>query len=273
MNIVQIIEKVRHWRDISHSPRVSNDDIVMDLNTAIQNIVRDRYDNFKVKKGYSFQSTQNLRDQLGDLVKKSANIAAVGNLIPKINFPTDYRHIVLAVAVIDGVEYVAVPKGYDEFRTIDIDPFLQPTIEPPAQVYYAERDTGLEVKWGNVGVLQSLYFYYLKEPVQVKYGTEYTIGTTFTVGDSLIAIASPDGVIPQTTTTVYNGVTYNIGDTFTIVLGFLTLTSGWALKGFVNTDLPVLTHEEIALAASKVGMAIVENFTKQVVLDKENKEQ
>ena len=86
MNIVQMIEKVRHWRDITASTRVTPEDIVMDINTAIDNIIRDRYDNFKVKKGYSFQSTQNLRDQLGDLVKLYGIPAMGTNLIQKTMF-------------------------------------------------------------------------------------------------------------------------------------------------------------------------------------------
>jgi len=263
MNIVQLIEKVRHWRDIVSSTRVTPEDITEDIRTAINNIIKDRYDNFKAKKDYSFQSTQNLRDQLGDLVKMYGVPAMGTNLIQKTLFPTDYRHIVSATVNIDGKIYAAIPKGYDEFRSITIDPFLAPTIDFPAQVYYSERNTGLEVQWGNVGTLINMTFYYIKEPVRVEYGTEILPGTNMVIGDIVIAVE----------VTVYNSVTYQIGQLITIVPGFLTITSGKVVKGWVGTDLPLLLHEEIALNAANIGLKITENTLKSNALEIENMKQ
>jgi hypothetical protein len=263
MNIVQIIEKVRHFRDLSHSPRVTPQSIIEDIRTAINNIIKDRYDNFKMAKSYSFQSTQNLRDQLGDLVKQASVIVAVGNLLPKASFPADYRHIVAASIKVDSKDYWVVPTMYDELRTLDIDPFSQPTIESPAQVYYTEQNTGLVVHYGTQGTLQSGYFFYIKEPVQVEYGTEYDSTHTFAVGNVVIAVEI----------TVYHGVTYQIGQAITIVTGFTNITSGLVVYGYVNTDMPVLLHEEIVLSAAQLGVKITENYSKGNSLDIENQKQ
>ena len=262
MNIVQLIEKVRHLRDITHSPRTTPEKITEDIRTAIDDIIRDRYDNFKLKKSYSFQSTQNLRDQLGDLVKNSGTIVATGTLLPKLSFPVDYRHIVVASVNIDNTDYWAIPKTYDELRTLDIDPFQQPSLEPPAQVYYNESELGLTVKWGNTGVLMNGYFFYIKEPVQVSYGIEYDSTHTFAVATPVIAVEI----------TVYAGNTYQIGDAFTIApLG--NITSGLVVAGWVGTDLPLMLHEEICKKAASVGLMITENWNKTTVIEKESEKQ
>ncbi|MFA5036924.1 MAG: hypothetical protein WC479_07085 [Candidatus Izemoplasmatales bacterium] len=245
---------------MSHSPRVTPQSIVEDIRSTINNIIKDRYDNFKIGKSYSFQSTQNLRDQLGDLVKQTSAIVAAGNLLPKTLFPADYRHIVSTSIRVDGKDYWAVPTTYDELRTLEVDPFSQPTIEIPAQVYYTEQDLGLVVHWGTEGVLQSGYFYYIKHPAQVNYGTEYDSTHTFVVGNIVIAIEI----------TVYNGVTYQIGQEITIVAGFLTITSGTVVIGYTNTDLPLLLHEEIALSAAQLGINITENYNKGTILERQN---
>lgn len=263
MNIIQLIEREKHWRDLTHSPRKSPISYQNDIQIAISDIVRDRYDNFKTKKGYSFESTQNLRDQLQDLVRYSGTLIPVGNVLFKSAFPVNYRHLLAIRIIVDGKPYWATPTDYDRLRSIDRDPFEAPTLEYPEQVYYAEAANGLNFNWGRTGTMTGVEFYYLAQPTTVLYGTEWGPGHNFVAGNTVIA----------TMITVYNSVTYPIGSVITIVAGILTITSGTVVFGYVNTDLPELLHEEISLKAAEIGMKITENYNKSITLDKENEKQ
>ena len=71
MKIVQLHERVRFWVDVVASTRFESEDLDNAINVAIDNKVRESYDQSRpMNRSDAFQRVQRIRDELGPLVKK-----------------------------------------------------------------------------------------------------------------------------------------------------------------------------------------------------------
>lgn len=260
MNIIEMFEKIKQILDVVNTPRYDDSQLVSEINTVQKELIDERGEPLKNNKGYSFQAVQRVRDELYTIVKQSPAIIAAGNVLPVASYPADYQYLVNLKVTISGNEYNSEPTTYSKLDEDTKNPFRRPTLEYPSKVYHNESVLGLDIIFGNTGVLASGVMDYLKYPSTVLVGTVYTSTHTFAVGNVLIVYSE---------TVVYNGVTYLIGQTITIVAGFLTITSGEVVFGFVNSELPKALHEEICKrVAAKLSISS-ENYNKQNFVEKE----
>lgn len=272
MNLVQQIERVRFWIDRTNSPRYDvNVHIIPALQSAEMAIVNDRYDNIKKmssgQQAYSFQALQRVKDELYTIVKKTTYLAATGDYISYNQYPNDYQYILDVYARITNLDfptppgqlYPTEPTTYDVLKTLERDPFNRPKLKYPSRVAYIEGDQKLTFYWGdNNGALQDVFFYYLSYPTPVRYGTERNSTYIFTADTNVYAVI----------TTVYNSITYLPGDPIFIDISVSNaITSGLVVEGCVDSELPQTIHEEVCKKAAGNLGGIVENFTKQSMLE------
>ena len=283
MNIVQLHYKVQFYLDSVQSPRFNPDKIDDAINAAINDIILDRYDNIRKnqrEKNYGFQTSQRLRDELSTLVNQSGTVAASGNVIPRTNFPSDYMLMLSMKANISGQIVNTIPATYDEINILDLNPFLRPSIVEPERVYRIESQNGVEIIFGDLGVLNSASFDYIATPATVNIGTQHT-GTT--EADEIYAtnyatvIAYVPSVISQMGSArgqVLNTVNLSRGELYTIGTGSenrIRLSSGILYKGYTETDLPTLLHEELCRQAAKILSGSTSNYDMKRSLEEDIK--
>ena len=264
MNIIEMIERIKSYNDIVASSR--HDWVAYETNiyTAINQIVNDRIESVKKpkqNKNYAFQSIQRLRDELYTIVVKKHSITPTGDIIAIGSYPTNLRFIVGVQLVISSSTYIAEALSYNEERMIQRDPYMKPKLTDPYRVYYIESNTGLSCYYGDSGTFTLSYIDYIKIPAKVNVGIRWTAADlhNFTIGDIIIA----------TEPTVYNAVSYDPGETITIVTGVLQITSGEVVIGYTNCDLPEALHEEICKVAAGLFEKTVEDYNKGIILEKE----
>jgi hypothetical protein len=281
MNIIQIHNKIRSLLDNEKSPRFPPPFIDTIVNTAIDLLVGDRYDNEKKSKtGYSFQSSSKLRDQLYTLVKQSDWIPAVNGVIESSGYPVDLNYIITPFVDVSGTTATAIPLTYEEEAVIEQDPGRRPSIMYPARVYFIEFQSGLRILWGTQGTLIRAKINYLKKPAVVSYGIELLINEILTPAMQIIAVKD-DGnsvVLQKLIASPYTEVNINVaaGEVYVVpnpatAVNAYTFKSGIAVRSFTNCDLPNNMHEEVARRAAAQLSGIVENFPRKNDLDKEDK--
>lgn len=261
MNIIQMREKIMSYLDVT-SVRFQFSEYEDNIMTAENQIINDRIDNIKKlkqQKTYSFQSIQRIRDELYTLVVSNTAIVPTGSLIPIGSYPADLRFVLGVKPVINGTRYIADSLSYNEEREVEMNPYKKPQLIEPYRVYYIESGTGLTILFGSSGTFTNSYIDYIKSPVRVNMGTRHTSSTIFTIGNVLIA----------TEPTVYNSVTYDPGETITIVAGFLSITSGEVVFGYTNSDLPEVLHEEICKITAGLMGKTIEAYQKGMIIEGE----
>lgn len=246
MNIVQLHERVKFWIDTVASTRFDSLDIDNGLNTAIDNKVLESYDhNRPMNKSDAFQRTQRIRDILGPLVTKATKNSTGFGLVDATNMITialtsNYQFLVSLGIKVGSIVYDCFPLTYDRKTVIGKNPFRRPRIVPNVKMYYNEIDGNIEITHSFPGPLVDFELYYLKTPTLVNYGIEYTSVHSFVNGNVVIAVEQ----------TVYNGITYKIGEKITIENPNLSITSGMVVYSFIECDLRSSSHEEITRRAA-----------------------
>lgn len=244
MNIVQLHERARFWIDVVASNRFESEDIDNGLNVAIDNKVREAYDqNRPINKSDSFQRVQRIRDILGPIVTMATKITAGFGLSTNtitIASTSDYRYLVALGIKIDTTVYDCRPLSYDRKNVLYKNPFRVPRMTPTVKMYYNELDGNILITHASLVALTDFELHYLKNPAIVNYGIEYDSGKTFTDADVVIAVEE----------TVYATVTYKIGDKITIAAPTLTITSGLVVFDYTECDLRASAHEEISRRAA-----------------------
>lgn len=274
MNIVALHYKVAFFLDAEKSPRFKVKSIDKAINSAINDIVLDRYNNIRQKqKEYAFQTSQRLRDELYTIVQQETGLTAVNNVISLASI-TDYWLLLALEVTISGKVINTIPLTYDEKNIIEIDPFVRPSIMYPERVYRIESANGIEIIFGDVGTLATGHAYYIKKPAKISIGTEVSNGsTTFQNGEKIIAYV-------DSTVTIYNylihveDVDLLEEEEYTIPVGpgyTAFVVSGIVYKNYVDTDLPDMLHEEIARKAAAILSGNVENYNKAKSLENDIK--
>lgn len=254
MNVVEQHTKMDLWLDRPRSARFLAADRDSALNSAADRLLRDRYDNIRRDTGFSFESTQRLRDELRTLIQVST-LTPVGNII---TYPTDYRHEILLQVTIDGELKGSRPTTYDELESIKVNPFEKPKID---RVRHLESGLTAEVFFGTFGTFSAATLHYIKQPVDVFRGTTSILAgpTVLTVGTLYYVDAGP---------VIHNGITYQTGQTFTAVNN--TLTGAGSVIVIVNSELPENMHEEQARIAASILAGDTADYNRKGMLEGEN---
>jgi hypothetical protein len=260
MNIIQLHERVRFWLDTVGSARFEPFDIDNAINAGMNDIVDQKYQGTRsLTSGNSFQRTQKLRDELSNIIKK-VEINTTGsvspNLIPIAGFPADYKYLA-AIACFAGKEYNCWPLTYDRLNEIQSNPYRRPRLIPFAKQYYIESSEGIYIYHSLSTQPTKGILHYISLPIQWKYGIDYTNSKSFVIGN--IVIANSDVV-------VYNGSNYLRGDAITIVTGHLNITSGTVNYDYVNSNINLPLHEEIARKAAINALISIKEFDKSKAL-------
>jgi len=274
MNIVQLQAKTMFFLDGERSPRFKTSQVDKALNTAINDILLDRYNNIHKtgkEKEYAFQTSQRLRDELYTLVRYVSSLGVTQpDLVPSAGFPTDYMFMLILEAIISGQTINTIPITYDELNVIELNPYFRPSITWPQRIYRIESNDGAKIKFGDRGMLTSANMYYIAKPAKVSIGTEESTGTvTFYAGTSVIAYV--DSVL-----NLYNAAgvligTYDLAEEekYTVAGGVdhVILSSGIVYYNFTECDLPEALHEEICRKAAKILSGNVENYNREKSLE------
>jgi len=262
MNIIQLHERVRFWLDIAGSARFDPFDIDNAINAGMNDIVDQKYQgNRPMTQGDSFQRSQKLRDELSSIVKEvSINttfIVPSPVLVPIELFPADFLHLVAIKCVSSFRDHNCWPLSYDRLNEIQNNPYRRPRQVPFAKVYYIESSTGIRLYHSLSTPPNAATLSYISKPIQWKYGIDYTSSKSFVIGN--VVIANSDVV-------VYNGSNYLRGDEITIVTGVLNITSGTVNFDYVNSNINLPLHEEIARKAAINALISIKEFDKSKAL-------
>ena len=255
--------------DSVNSPRFKPNKVDHAINTAILDIVLDRYNNIREKqKQYAFQTSQRLRDELYTLVKNPAVITASAGIIQKSSFPTDYMLLLSMRANISGQWINTIPVTYDEYNMLELNPYTYPSLDYPERIYRIERAEGIEVIYGPQGTLISGDIFYLAKPATVNIGTQLsTVGNYLLRSEHPSVIAYIDSVIqtlnPMRLVTLKKGEEYIIGTYSEDRIGLL---SGVLYYDYVNCDLPEMLHDEVCRKTADILSGNVENYNRSMAL-------
>ena len=229
------------------------------INAAIDTILKDRIEPIRLPRKYSIQSSQRIRDELYTLVPAPV----IGNItLATVTFPADYLYYLLLYVTADASfpATACTPTSYNEISETKINPFLKPS---STKLYFNENVGGLLVHTDTLTTLVNAPYelWYVKNPAVVSIGYQR---------DKILA----GGSVNNGTTyyvyeqTVYNGVTYEEGETF-VAGATATITSGIVIVAsvVVNCDLPVNMHEEVNKLAAAFLSGNVEDYQKKQTFD------
>ena len=276
MNIVQQHFKTKFYLDSERSPRFQVTQVDKALNSAITDIVLDRYHNIRQEqRKYAFQTSQRLRDELYTLVQKVDDLQAQGDILLASHFPDDYMLALIVIANISGQSIHTVPITYDEFSVIELDPFSRPSLTWPQRVYRIESAEGIKIIFGDIGSLVDGTMYYVKKPATVSIGTEVSNGgTTLYPGTSIIAYVDTNLIMYRQSGGTFN---YTLKEGEILLIGSVggeaygIVDTGIVFTDYVNCDLPEILHEEVCRKAAQILSGNVENYNREASLIKDIK--
>jgi len=253
MNILQLHDQVKFWIDEYGSPRQRLTDIDAAIWSAAKAIVEEKYDHSKQNhQEDSIERYQRIRDELFTLTMQTplgaSAIPVASNVIAASELPESYKYLLL-------LEVVALSSGNPDastewtiFEVVTLDKKKDFIFKNPFRVpkndglfnrnYYEQNVTGFFLHT-EIDSLNYARISYLKEPVENYIGVERVAG--YTPGSDTLAISTGD--------VTHSGTDYPRGDLFTITAA-TTFTGDNVITNFVNTDLPITLHEEIAKKAA-----------------------
>ncbi len=204
-NAVQMSDDIDLWIDRTRSARFETPERVRMLNLAQDQIVKDRIDNIRIKKPYSAQSNQRVREDLKALLVNNLVIVPSSNIVA---YPTNYLYFEALQTTIDGIVANCQAMTTDQENIIDDDPF---EIRTPEWPRWVEGPTGILVTHNGTNFTSSKLSYFKKcTPIEIS-TTSLTNVATLVVGDLMYVDSG---------TVTYNSITYSEGDTFTVLLPF-----------------------------------------------------
>lgn len=245
MNAVELFDRLDFYVDRVKSVRYDDTDRATATNIAIAKIVDDRYDNFKKKRSYSFQSIQAIRDELYTIVKTTPAIAPVNNIF---SYPADYRHEVAFNIIIDGNEVASHSSSYEEQGELKDYSFANPDKNEPV---HNEDENGINIYFNGGGTISTAKLSYIRNPAIV-----LVSDTIISQGPAVLTIGQTYYVV--TAPMVHNSVTYIVGQTFVAVN--TAFTGAGTVELIVNCDLPTNMHDEVASTAAQILLGIATNY-------------
>lgn len=260
MNAIQMMEQIDLYNDRYKSARFADSNYMDAINASINSVFKDRTDNKKIFRRYSFQSSELTRRELYTLIKTATVVPTGDNIV----YPADFYYLGDLNVTINGTQTYARPTNFNELGPLQENPFRKPS---PSKPYFIENATGLKVYYGS-GTFSTSSITYLKTPNTVSIGTE---GQKINPGASVLSIGQVYMVYSPTA--VHNGTTYYVGQTFTAVSAILTSGIVILNSNVTNCDLPTNMHDEICKMAAELMQGTIEDYNKSAFLQKEIEKQ
>lgn len=253
-NVVQMHEEIKKKQDFVNNPRFGSRAYDDAINEAVEQMVNDRYDNFKRRKSYSVESVQRVKDELYTIILDAVTLSKVGDVAA---FPVDYKHTLLMTADVNSVTQVVVPVPFDELRHRMDNTFTAPDAENPI---FTQASNGFTLYHGS-NTLGDVKLTYMKHPATVSRGLPDELLTS---ADALTGAASYIAVEDDT---VQNSVTYYTGEVFTAVGTVLTSGSVVLRSDTTDCDLPGTAHKEVIDLAAAIMEGWVDEFQSKQSLE------
>jgi hypothetical protein len=245
MNLKEMHDKVDFWADKVKSPRYSRTDRDQALNTAIDSFVKDRYDNIKQQRRYSFEVPERVREELYPIIVDDYPISIVGQ---KTDTPPDFSYHLLTTVTVNGKQEPCDLKTYQE-SDLSKNSFTKPGVN---KIIHRRTATGFTFSSGKL-VLGPGLMTYLKNHTRVKFDE-----TPITQGLTALIIGRPYYVVSGIVNS--GSIIYPVGSVFTATIGSFTGTG--IVNNLTQTELPVSTHEEICKIAASVLTGTFEDYQK-----------
>lgn len=260
MNVIQMRDLIDFYNDRYKSPRFADSNYSAAINAAIIYLFKDKTDNKKLFRKYSFQSNEQVRRELYSLIK-TVTIVPTGDVVV---YPADFDYLGDLMVTINGAVQYVKPTNFNEIGPLQQDPFRKPSVTKP---YYIENNVGLVVYYGGSGSFSSSSLTYLKKPNTVSMGIETDKispgANVLTNGTSYVAY----------TDAVQNGVLRPSGTQFTATGTSLTSGTVIPFSILVNCDLPESVHDEICKVSSEIMNGTIEDYNKANFMQREVEKQ
>lgn len=260
MNTFELYDRVKSYtgRDGRTARWDRNRHLDNFINVAIDAVVKDRYDNIKKNRRYSFDVFSRIKAELYTIVRRSASL---NNALNGRNYiavlPTDYLYEAgVEIVYDDGTRRFSENLSFNEMPSVSENSLKRPTKEYPGHLFHSG---GMEVQIGGDGVISLVLLDYLVQPHRVSSGVEITNATATTIGLNYYV---------NTGSITMNTVVYTRGQVF--IADDVVFTGSGTLISYVDTDLPVALHEEICKVAAGLLMESVNNFSKGQALAIQN---
>lgn len=259
MNIIQMMERTDFYNDRYKSARFADSNYMDAFNSAAQALFKDKTDNKKIRRPYSFQSSEQMNRELYTLIK-TATIVPTGDVVV---YPADFEYYAKLSTTISGTTMFCRPATLNEIGPLEQHPLRKPS---PSKPYYIETATGLQIYYG-IGTFTSSSLTYLKTPNVMSIGNE---DDKITAGGAVLTNGVTYMVYADC---VQNGTTYYAGETF--VAAGTSLTSGIVILNslIVNCDFPVIVQDEICKKASDIMNGTIEDYNKAMFMQKQTESQ
>lgn len=235
MNAIQLKERVDFYMNRSRSSR-------FDFNTyniAFREAQMQMFEMYKA-------NPKGVRDVLYTLkttITPTVTVVSVGSefTINHIATPSDYHYFGYLNIYVDGVLAKVSPTEDNAINDLLQNSFTAPTNK---YIYQLEDATGWRF-WRGLGGTVTATLSYLASPADFYLGNESDLideTGTLSFGVSYTVVEE----------TVYSGVTYNPGDTFTAIA--LSLTSGQVIPSsvLVTTNFPNEVQEDLCKVVAKL---------------------
>lgn len=245
MNPIQLKQRIDFYNDLTRNARFTFTEYAIAVNDVVREFILENLGDKENRNPKNFQWIDRINDQLYNLIKTSAPALVPGTAITNkyyttkvstLAFPNDYSDFVGLNLIINGLTVYGRPTSFNKLQPMLRDSFRHPTDD---NVFYNWNATGLTIYYN--GTASSASLVYIKDPVN------YSIGQEANLIDGPILLSA--GSYYATAPSVYNGVSYQIGD---VIAGGFTLSSGQVILVSVTSpvDLADQVHEEIAKRAS-----------------------
>lgn len=245
MNPIQLKQRIDFYNDLTRNARFTFTEYAIAVNDVVREFILENLGDKENRNPKNFQWIDRINDQLYNLIKTSAPTLVPGTAITNkyyttkvstLAFPNDYSDFVGLNLIINGLTVYGRPTSFNKLQPMLRDSFRHPTDD---SIFYNWNATGLTIYYN--GTASSASLVYIKDPVN------YSIGQEANLIDSPMLLSA--GSYYATAPSVYNGVSYQIGD---VITGGFTLSSGQVIPVSVTSpvDLADQVHEEIAKRAS-----------------------
>jgi len=269
MNIVQLHDRVRFWVDTVSSARFESDDIDQSINSAMIEIVDEKYDRSRLNhQKDTVQRTQRIRDELSNIVKEDDSDGSLSIsketdhvLVEVASLPSDYKYLLTIALYVGTTKYDIQPISYDRQNVTSKNPFRRIKSGIINALYYNELNTGIKVHHPFAQAAPTkIEIVYLAKPVDVFYGYEKEPADTIGLNTPFITSLSP---------TSYKSTEYVSGTALTTDGVTSVIDYGLAVTDFVNPEINGFLHEEIAKRAAAGCLLTSGNYEKYKTLKAE----
>lgn len=247
MNLLEMHDRIDAYLDRPRSPRYTRAIRDKALNTAIDQFVKDRYDNIKRDpRGYSFEIVERVREELYTIVETDYPIAIVGNTAPT---PPGFLYHIITYINTSAGRVLSVLKSYVE-NDLTANSFTKPK---PSQPIHRRTSTGFKFEVGYPALFNgSGEMTYVKNPDKAFWNE-----TPINPGPAALTIGATYYVVSGAP--IHAGTAYSPGQVFTAVG---TAYTGGVLNRITGSNLPESTHEELCKIAAGIISGSFEDYNK-----------